>query len=143
MSDVGSPRTATAGVPSTDTPHRVRSADRRIHPASGRRRGRPGRPLRSRIAAETRADSLETEAAAPPYTTYGGMLKQPDKQKTSNDVPFLNREVTGLVGRHIWHGFVADNCNRLELSSLISSFGRGRKRLIDLPLEILKLDFDS
>ena len=66
---------------SCDRPARARIADRRTRPASDTPPNSPDRLPRSRIDAGTRAYSSETAAAARRYTTYGGVLKQPDKQK--------------------------------------------------------------
>src|SRR3954452_16434123 len=58
-----------------------RSAHTRSRPASDKRPDTAGRLLRWQNLLEIRAESSETEAAAPHYTTASGLLKQPDKQK--------------------------------------------------------------
>src|SRR5208283_4768517 len=59
------------------------SSDTRTPLASGRPPGTVGKPPRRRTLTETRAESSETEAAAPPYTIACGLLKQPDKLKAA------------------------------------------------------------
>src|SRR5439155_11849076 len=44
---------------------------------------RPDRPPHWRTDAETHAYSSETEGAPRPYTTYGGLLKQPDNHEVA------------------------------------------------------------
>ena len=60
----------------------VHSADTRNPLASDRPPDTAGRPPRSQIDAEIRANSSETAGAARAYTTNSGVLKQPDKQES-------------------------------------------------------------
>ena len=74
---------ATVAVSRCGTRACARNGDIGNPPANDTPPSNPGRPLRWRIDAETRAYSLETKGAARPYTTYGGLLKQPDKQEAA------------------------------------------------------------
>src|ERR1700732_2936740 len=58
-----------------------RSEDTQTHPATGRRPGIFGKPLRWRTATEIRARFSETSGEAPLQSTACGVLKQPDKQE--------------------------------------------------------------
>ena len=86
-----------SAIPDTDTPHiasaAARPVDSRAHARTGDTQNRPAsdtppsspdKPLRWRIGVETRGYSSETTGAPRPYTTGGGVLKQPDKQDTAN-----------------------------------------------------------
>ena len=64
---------------------------RQSHPASGRQPGTPDRLPRWRTDAETRSYSSETKGAPRRYTTYGGLLKQPDKHKLPSLAPYRVR----------------------------------------------------
>ena len=77
----GSRHTASAASP-LRTLAGVHSAGTRNPPASDRPPDTAGRPPRSQIDAETRANSSETAGAARAYTTNSGVLKQPDKQES-------------------------------------------------------------
>src|SRR5712691_5621471 len=80
--DTGRRHTASGVGPSCDSLADGRSEDTRPRPASDTLPSTPGRLPRWRIDAETQANSSETQDAARAYTTYGALLKQPDKHVT-------------------------------------------------------------
>ena len=61
-----------------------RIADTGSPPANGRRPSTAGRLPHWQTEAETGGASWERVAAALPYTTASGLLKQPDKHKTTS-----------------------------------------------------------
>ena len=72
-----------------------RIEDTQNHPASGRQPSIFDKPLRWRTVTEIRTRFSETSGEPPHYTTPGGLLKQPDKQKiTSRTVAALHHADT-------------------------------------------------
>ena len=80
--DAGNSRIATGAGRRAHTRPGPHSAHTRIRPANGSPPDTVGRRLRWRIGAETRGDSWERLGGAHTYTTYRGVLKQPEKQKS-------------------------------------------------------------
>ena len=79
--DAGTSRIATGAGRRAHTRPGPHSAHTRIRPANGSPPDTVGRRLRWRIGAETRGDSWERLGGAHAYTTYRGVLKQPEKQR--------------------------------------------------------------
>ena len=69
---------------------RARTADTQSHPASGMPTDTAGKPPPWRSRSETDEASWGTAVGPPSYTTYWGLLKQPDNQKFSRCLPQRN-----------------------------------------------------
>ena len=63
---------------------RARTADTQSHPASGMPTDTAGKPPPWRSRSETDEASWGTAVGPPSYTTYWGLLKQPDNQKPAS-----------------------------------------------------------
>ena len=85
----GADNERTASVPALSIREHSRSCtvDTRNRPATGRQPDTLGMPPRWRTVPGIRASSSGMLDAARPYTTPWGLLKQPDKQKTSRRLP--------------------------------------------------------
>ena len=63
---------------------RARTSDTQSHPASGMPTDTAGKPPPWRSRSETDEASWGTAVGPPSYTTYWGLLKQPDNQKLAS-----------------------------------------------------------